>query len=123
MLKPENTHPNDQDFTLRDSDNLETALPAEALNHTESATTADDAGLMEAPDIDQLDLDADDSLEDPMEITMTDAFAGEEGESTIASPVQSDMDTAGELDIEGLDEDALSDTDIPRDALLDPLEP
>ena len=123
MLRPENTHPGDQDAVMRDSDNLETTLPAGALDHTDSASSQDDAGLMEAPDIDRLDLDADDSVEDPMEITMTDALAGSMGSSTIASAEMDDLSAPGEVDMEGLDEDALSDTDIPRDALLDPLEP
>ena len=123
MLRPENTDPQYNDIVIRDSDNMETTLPVEAPNHTDSASSQDDAGLMAAPDIDRLDPGADDSLEEPMEITMTDALAGEQGESTIASAVMDDMSSPGELDIEGLDEDALSDTDIPREALLDPLEP
>lgn len=122
MLRPENTHPNDQDFVLRDSDNLETALAADAPATTDSASSQDDAGLLEAPDIDQIDIGADDSLEEPMEITMTDYAAGG-GAGSLESAVMDDMSAPGEIDIEALDEDALSDTDIPREALLDPLEP
>lgn len=122
MLRPENTHPGDQNAVLRDSDTLETALPAGAPATTDSASTQEDAGLLSAPDIDRLDLDADDSLEVPREITMTDYLAGDDS-STIASAEMDDLSAPGEVDIEGLDEDALSDTDIPREALLDPLEP
>ena len=123
MIRPENTHPGDQSVVLRDSDNLETALPNASPSHSDSASSQEDAGLLIAPDIDQLDLDADDSIEEPMEITMTDHLAGAQGNSTIASAVMDDMSAPGEIDMEGLDEDALSDTDIPREALLDPLEP
>ena len=123
MLRPENTHPGDQNVVLRDSDNLETALPAGAPATDDSASSEDDAGLLRAPDIDRLDFGADDSVEEPMEITMTDYAASEQGSSTIASAEMDDLSAPGEIDIEGLDEDALSDTDIPREALLDPLEP
>lgn len=122
MLRPENTHPGDQDAISRDSDNLETTLPAGLPIQSDSASSSDDAGLLEAPDIDRLDLAADDSIEEPMEITMTDYGAGESA-GTLASAEMDDMSAPGEVDIEMLDEDALSDTDIPRDALLDPLEP
>jgi hypothetical protein len=42
--------------------------------------------------------------------------------SGVRSPELYDQNVPGEIDIEALDENALSDTDIPRDALLDPLE-
>jgi hypothetical protein len=36
MLRPENTHPNDQDVVLRDSDNLETTLASGLPNESDS---------------------------------------------------------------------------------------
>ncbi len=122
MLKPENTHPGNQDAVLRDSDNLETALPAAMPMDGDSASSEEDAGLLLAPDIDSRDPGADDSLEEPMEVTMTDYMAGGTGEP-LASAEMDDMSAPGEVDIEMLDDDALSGTDIPREALLDPLEP
>lgn len=122
MLRPENTHPGDQNVVLRDSDNLETALPAGTPATDDSASSEDDAGLLRAPDVDRLDLDADDSIEEPREITMTDLMA-DAGGNTLASAEMDDLSAPGEVDIEMLDEDALSHTDIPREALLDPLEP
>jgi hypothetical protein len=44
-------------------------------------------------------------------------------ESGVSTPEMDDQNVPGEIDIENLDEDALSETDIPKDALLDPLEP
>ncbi len=123
MLRPENTHPGDQDAVLRDSDNLETALASGLPNESDSPSSEADAGLSVAPDIDELDLDADDSIEAPREITMTDYAASEIGGGTLHSAEMDDLSAPGEIDIEELDEDALADTDIPREALLDPLEP
>ncbi|PQV64613.1 hypothetical protein B1R32_104106 [Abditibacterium utsteinense] len=122
MLRPENTHPGDQDVVLRDSDNMETALPSGLPETSDSPSTQADAGLMEIPDIDARDFAADDTIEEPREITMTDHMAGIEG-GTLHSAEMDDLSAPGEIDIEELDEDALSDTDIPREALLDPLEP
>lgn len=122
MLRPENTHPNDQDVVLRDSDNLETTLAAGLPSTSDSPSSEADAGLLMAPDADEVDFDADDSIEAPREITMTDHLASMGGR-TLHSAVMDDMSAPGEVDIEELDEDALADTNIPRDALLDPLEP
>jgi hypothetical protein len=122
MLRPENTHPHDQDVVLLPAEKLETAQSAGVPDPPDSPSSEEDAGILRAPDIDRLDLDADDSLEDPMEITMTDYAAGGDV-PTLNSSDMDDLSAPGEVDIEGLDEDALSDTDIPRDALLDPLEP
>jgi hypothetical protein len=122
MLRPENTHPSDSDVTLRDSDNLETAQAAGQEATPDSASTQSDAGLMEIPNDLDTDFEADDSLEEEREITMTDLQAREDGPQ-LHTPSMDDFDAPGEIDIEELDENALSDTDIPRDALLDPLEP
>ncbi|RYG68518.1 hypothetical protein EON80_11505 [bacterium] len=122
MLRPENTHPGDGDVQLRDSDNLETTLAAGQDASEDSASTQSDAGLLEVPENLDTDFEADDSLAEEREITMTDLQAGEDG-PRLHSPEMSDYDAPGEIDIEELDENALSDTDIPRDALLDPLEP
>ncbi|HEX9998809.1 MAG TPA: hypothetical protein VGB45_16865 [Abditibacterium sp.] len=122
MIRPENTHPGDQDVVLRDSDNLETALSSGGPDPTDSASSQADAGLTLVPDDLENDFDADDSIEESREITMTDLLADEDG-AGLHSPEMSDLVAPGEIDIEELDEDALSRTNIPRDALLDPLEP
>lgn len=122
MLRPENTHPGDENVVLRDSDNLETTLASGLPATSDSPSTQADAGLLIPPDIDQRDLDADDSIEAPREITMTDHLASIAG-GTLHSAEMDDLSAPGEVDIEELDEDALADTDIPREALLDRLEP
>ncbi len=122
MLRPENTHPGDHDVVLRDSDNLETTLGAGLPATSDSPSSEADAGLLTAPDFDALDPEADDSIAEPREITMTDHMANMGGGS-LHSAEMDDLSSPGEVDIEELDEDALSGTDIPREALLDPLEP
>lgn len=119
MIRPQNTHPNDQDAVIRDSDNLETATPLQYDVPDESPSSFDDAGLVENPEL--IDTNFEDSPQ-TREITMTDLF-NESDESGLHSPVMSDLSAPGEIDIEELDENALADTNIPRDALLDPLEP
>jgi hypothetical protein len=121
MLRPENTHPNDADTELRDADNLETI---QSGNHAppDSASSREDAGLMAIPEDLDTDFEADDSIAEAREITMTDLNAGGSGGDVHTTNLD-DFNAPGQIDIEGLDEDALSDTDIPRDALLDPLEP
>ncbi|MBW3635566.1 MAG: hypothetical protein KY445_03745 [Armatimonadetes bacterium] len=121
MIRPENTHPHDQDVVIRDSDNLEGATPLQNDVPAESPSSFADAGLVENAEL--VDADADfDEAPRSREINMTDLLnpSDEEG---LHSPVMSDLSAPGEIDIEELDEDALADTDIPRDALLDPLEP
>lgn len=122
MLRPENTHPNDQSYSPQESDSLETVVPGAAADPFESPSTQADAGLDEAPRDLSTDYDADDDFEPLREITMTDLAAGGSAPS-LRSPEMDDLNFPGEIDMEELDEDALSDTDIPRDALLDPLEP
>lgn len=120
MLRPENTHPNDQDAVLRDSDFLETATSSGFEVPADSPSSRADAGLID-PDDDAAFGESEDGLE-PMEIPMTDTL-NESDMPGLHSPVMSDLDTPGRIDIEEMDESALADTDIPRDALLDPLEP
>lgn len=119
MIRPQNTHPNDHDVVSRDSDHLETATPLQSGVPAESPSSFDDAGLVDNADL--LDADFEDAPRS-REINMTDLL-NESDEPSLHSPVMSDFSAPGEIDIEELDEDALADTDIPRDALLDPLEP
>ena len=94
-----------------------------------SARAARDlAGLAGQPLDDELtneleDSDLTEGLPDtPNEIPMSDLADPLNPEMDVQAPEMSDLNVPGEVDIEELDEDALSDTDIPRDALLDPLE-
>jgi hypothetical protein len=117
MIRPQNTHPHDQDVVIRDSDNLEGATPLQGDVPADSPSSFADAGLVENPEL------LDENFEDgprSREINMTDLF-NESDQEGLHSPVMSDLSAPGEVDIEELDEDALADT--PRDALLDPLEP
>lgn len=115
MLRPENTHPNDQDVHLRDADILESAQNAGFGRVADSATSAEDAGL---PDLDD-DVNTDD--QGPMEITMTDALSGGD-RPELHSPTYSDEDAPGEIDMEELDDFTVEEA-LPPDARLDPLEP
>jgi hypothetical protein len=116
MLRPENTHPNDQDANLRDNDILESTEGAGFGRVTDSATSADDAGLP------NLDDDANFNDEDgPLEITMTDALSGGD-RPELHSPTYSDLDAPGEVDMEELDDFTVEEA-LPPDARLDSLEP
>lgn len=107
-------------------DRLETMQPAGQALPTDSPSAAVDAGLDDAT---QEELGAEPVAQanvmelpaDEREIPMTD-LADALPATELQSPELSDLNAPGEVDIEDLDEDALSDTDIPRDALLDPLE-
>ena len=121
MIRPENTHPHDNDAVARDSDNLETATPLQFDVPADSPSSFADAGLVENAELVDADADFDDAPR-AREITMTDLL-DESDEAGLHSPEMSDLSAPGEIDIEELDESALADTDIPRDALLDPLEP
>ena len=69
------------------------------------------------------DADLNENLPDtPQEIAFTDAIDPFNPNIDVATPEYSDYNVPGEIDIEELDEAALSDTDIPPDALLDALE-
>ena len=132
MLKPENTHPGDQDVARIPTDDLETTQSSAPGLPLDSASSQADAGLLELPDplapAFQLEDEGSDPNEDSIfapEITMTDlaAHMTNANHTELEVPDMDDLNTPGHMDIEGLDDDALSDTDIPRDALLDPLEP
>ncbi len=116
MLRPENTHPNDQDANLRDNDILESTEGAGFGRTSDSATSADDAGLPDLGD----DVNFDDD-EGPLEITMTDAISGGD-RPELHSPVDSDLSSPGEVDMEELDDFTIEEA-LPPDARLDPLEP
>ncbi len=122
MLRPENTHPGDQDANLRDADLLETTEAGGLGRMSDSPSSAADAGLTDAlPDFDS-DIDSDFSDGDEArEITMTDALAGSD-RSELHSPEMSDMIAPGEVDIEELDDFTIEEA-LPPDARLDPLEP
>ncbi len=115
MLRPENTHPQDQDANLRDNDILESTEGAGFGRVSDSATSADDAGL---PDLDD-DANFNDD-EGPLEISMTDALSGSD-RPELHSPEMSDLDAPGEIDMEELDDFTVEEA-LP-DARLDPLEP
>lgn len=108
---------------VHETDQLEGATGNPTDPPAESRSSAADAGLDDEawfePDL------ADDSelvdSPDPMEIPMSD-LEDRQPASTIQSPEQTDYNAPGEIDIEELDEDDLSDTDLPPDARLDPLE-
>ena len=117
-----------------DSEILETmskANPSTPDGPADSPSSEVDAGL-DDPVMDELDngigleedADLDENLPDGeiREISMTD-LDDAPNEDIIHSPELSDMNIPGELDIEGLDEDALEDAGLPPDALLDRLEP
>ena len=121
MLRPENTHPGDNDVVLRDADVLESTETAFG-QVADSPTSAADAGLTdEAGDFDS-DIDSDfNEGGAPREINMTDALS-EGDRPELHSPVDSDLNAPGELDIEELDDFTIEEA-LPPDARLDPLEP
>lgn len=116
MLRPENTHPHDQDANLRDNDILESTEGAGFGRTPDSATSADDAGL---PNLDD-DVNFTDD-QGPLEITMTDALSGGD-RPELHSPTYSDLDAPGEVDMEELSDFTVEEA-LPPDARLDPLEP
>ena len=122
MLRPENTHPNDQDANLRDADLLETTENSGFGRVVDSPTSAADAGLSDAlPDFDSdIDSDLDDADED-IEITMTDALSGGD-RPELHSREMSGMNAPGDVDMEELDDFTVEEA-LPPDARLDPLEP
>lgn len=72
-------------------------------------------------DYDAITDDASEPRQGFEEILETD-LESELNDDDVHSPETSDMNVPGEIDIEGLDEDALDGTDIPADARLDRLE-
>lgn len=118
-----------------DSEIMETmsrANPSTPDGPPDSPSSETDAGL---DDPALVEIDNDFGLEDESddlnenlpaneirEIPMSDLDDAPD-EDIIHSPELSDMNVPGELDIEGLDEDALTDAGLPPDALLDHLEP
>ena len=121
MLRPENTHPGDQDVNLRDADILESTETAFG-RVADSATSAADAGLTDTSG--DFDSDIDSDFNDgnaPREINMTDALSqGDRPE--LHSPEMSAQNAPGDIDIEELD-DFTIESALPPDARLDPLEP
>ena len=124
-----------QDKQRRDIDRMETVSAAHPLNEdqTDSPSSEVDAGLddpliedegrIETRQISRGALDIDDDLPPPPfeEIAMSDLDEGID-DDIIVSPELADMNVPGEVDIEGLDDDALDGTDLPEDARLDRLE-
>ncbi len=122
MLRPENTHPGDNDAVLRDNDLLETTQNSAFGDVTDSASSSADAGLLDADrDFDSaIDSDFNDG-DAPREVTMTDALS--QGERPELHPSEySDMNTPGEIDLEEMDDFTVEEA-LPPDARLDPLEP
>lgn len=140
-----------QDDNARSTDDLETMggspSPTQSLPDSpssESAAGLDDPlfdkdadneggvndllSLANAPDDAELVNDLEDSdvseglPQEPREIPMTDLADDLNPTMSVRTPEMSDLNVPGEVDIEELDAAALSDTDIPRDALLDPIE-
>ncbi len=122
MLRPENTHPHDQDAVLRDNDTLETTENSGFGRVSDSPTSAADAGLTDTLGDFDSDIDSDFNLGgDAQEITMTDALSGGDRPELHASEY-SDLNTPGEVDLEELDDFTVEEA-LPPDARLDPLEP
>ncbi len=122
MLRPENTHPGDNDAVLRDGDVLETADNSPFGQLADSASSEEDAGLLQAERDFDSDIDSDfDEADAPREITMTDALS--QGDRPELHPSEySDLNTPGEIDLEELDDFTVEEA-LPPDARLDPLEP
>jgi hypothetical protein len=122
MLRPENTHPGDQDAVLRDNDLLESTENTSFGRVDDSASSEEDAGLLQAERDFDSDIDSDfDAGDGPREITMTDALSqGDRPE--LHSPELSDLSAPGEIDMEELDDFTIEEA-LPPDARLDPLEP
>ncbi|MBV9866050.1 MAG: hypothetical protein JO316_11920 [Abitibacteriaceae bacterium] len=114
------------DYQQSDSDEMETMQPAKQNLPADSPSSETDAGL-DDDTIDQLGgepvagANVLEIADDIREIPMTDLADANMG-AGLQSGELSDLNAPGEVDIEELDEDALSDTDIPPDALLDPIE-
>jgi len=122
MLRPENTHPNDQDANLRDADLLETTENSPFGQMSDSPSSSADAGLMDVDHEFDSDLDSDfNAGGDSREIAMTDALS-EGDRPELHSPVMSAMNAPGDVDIEELDDFTIEEA-LPPDARLDPLEP
>ena len=121
MLRPENTHPGDNDAVLRDADVLESTETAFG-QVADSPTSAADAGLTDESGEFDSDIDSDfNEGGTPREITMTDALSEGDRPELHASEY-SDLNTPGEIDLEELDDFTVEEA-LPPDARLDPLEP
>jgi len=122
MLRPENTHPNDQDDLMRDADILETTENAGFGRMSDSPSSSADAGLMDVDHEFDSDLDSDFNIGgEAREITMTDALS-EGDRPELHSPEMSSMSAPGDVDMEELDDFTIEEA-LPPDARLDPLEP
>jgi len=122
MLRPENTHPGDQDAILRDADVLESTENSAFGRMSDSPSSSADAGLMDVDHEFDSDIDSDFNIGgDAREINMTDALSGGD-RPELHSPVMSAMNAPGDIDIEELD-DFTVESALPPDARLDPLEP
>jgi hypothetical protein len=115
-----------RDNDTTETDSLETATPSEAGEPEDSASAEDDAGLDDAV-LDELNpslfSDLDEGLPDTPdeEVDFSDLANGPRA-GGLRSPELADLSSPGEVDIEELPDDALRDSGIPADALLDPLE-
>jgi len=122
MLRPENTHPNDQDDLMRDADILETTENSPFGQMSDSPSSSADAGLMDVDHEFDSDIDSDFNIGgEPREITMTDALSGGD-RPELHSPEMSGLNAPGEIDMEELDDFTIEEA-LPPDARLDPLEP
>ena len=122
MLRPENTHPNDQDANLRDADILESTEASGFDRMSDSPSSSADAGLLDVDHEFDSDLDADfNAGGDAREITMTDALS-EGDRPELHSPEHYDLNAPGQVDMEELDDFTIEEA-LPPDARLDPLEP
>jgi len=122
MLRPENTHPNDQDANLRDADILESTENSGFERMSDSPSSSADAGLIDVDHEFDSDLDADlNDDDDAREINMTDALSGGD-RPELHSPEMSSLSAPGDVDMEGLDDFTIEEA-LPPDARLDPLEP
>lgn len=113
------------DYQQRTADDMETLQPAKPAFTPDSPSSETDAGLDDA-NLEQTgaqpvtQANVIEIPEEIQEISMTDLADATTG--SLEAGELSDLNAPGEVDIEDLDESALSDTDIPPDALLDPLE-
>ena len=121
MLRPENTHPGDQDALLRDADILESTENSGFGRVSDSPTSAADAGLTDTSADFDSDIDSDLDGADALEINMTDALSGGD-RPELHSPEMADLSSPGEIDMEELDDFTIEEA-LPPDARLDPLEP
>ncbi len=128
MHKPQDTDPNvnlgDSGAVSRDSDTMETLEPGTNVM-ADSPSSEADAGLIDPTRQDDEDVavfremdETTPEMETPMEVPMSDL---EYQTPELHSPVMSDMNAPGEIDMEELNEETVREA-LPPDARLDPIE-